>query len=173
MAGLLHVVVGVVAARWEHRRARPLLSSFFASGVLFAGLSLAPDLDVFGLALGVPYEAPWGHRGATHSLSFAALVALFVAALALLCARPFWRTLGLTFVVVASHGLLDALTDGGLGIALLWPITTRRYFAPFTPIPVAPLGRGVFSWRALRVATTEALLVVPLLLLTWRRERTK
>ncbi|HYX92236.1 MAG TPA: hypothetical protein VE782_11770, partial [Myxococcaceae bacterium] len=43
------------------------------------------------------------------------------------------------------HGLLDALTDGGLGAALFWPLTAARCFAPVLPIPVAPIGPGIFS----------------------------
>ena len=47
-------------------------------------------------------------------------------------------------VLGASHGILDAMTDGGLGIALLAPFANTRYFLPWAPIPVAPIGLAAF-----------------------------
>jgi hypothetical protein len=64
--------------------------------------------------------------------------------------------------VVGSHGLLDAMTDGGKGIALLWPFTTQRFFFAWRPIPVAPIGVGFLSMRGLRVAAVEAVEFSPL-----------
>ena len=60
-----------------------------------------------------------------------------------------------------SHGLLDALTSGGLGVALLWPISDARFFAPWRPIPVARIGAAFLSSRGLRVALTELALFAP------------
>jgi inner membrane protein len=161
MASLGHIAVGMVAGSWEARRERPLLASSLASMTLFAALSLLPDADVLGFRFGVAYGEVWGHRGATHSLLFAVGVALFLALCARLAGRHAPRVFLLTALVVASHGLLDALTDGGLGVALLWPLTNARYFAPFTPIPVAPIGRGLWSARGLYVLCVEALWFSP------------
>jgi inner membrane protein len=55
----------------------------------------------------------------------------------------------------ASHGLLDAMTDGGRGVALFWPFTARRYFLPWRPIPVAPIGIGFLSGEGLAIAERE------------------
>ena len=71
------------------------------------------------------------------------------------------RTALLSAAVVASHGLLDTLTDGGLGIALFWPFDDTRYFAPWTPIPVSPILLGFLSPRGLKVALTELVLFAP------------
>jgi inner membrane protein len=76
--------------------------------------------------------------------------------------RPL-RTGALAFVVVASHAALDTLTDGGLGCALFWPIDDTRYFAPWTPIPVAPIGLSFLSPRGLFVVAVELILFAPLL----------
>lgn len=134
----------------------------------FTLLSLAPDLDVFGFSLGVPYEHALGHRGASHSL----LVALLGAACALVQRRDRVRAAVLGVLVIASHGLLDALTTGGLGVALLWPFTEARYFFPVRPIPVAPIGRGLLSARGAYVMAVEAALFSPLLLYAlWPRRR--
>ena len=57
--------------------------------------------------------------------------------------------------VTASHGILDALTDGGLGIAFFSPFDTHRYFFPWRPIQVSPIGPGFFSARGVRVLASE------------------
>jgi inner membrane protein len=41
-------------------------------GILCAVL---PDVDVIGFEFGIPYGDFWGHRGFTHSLVFAAVLA--------------------------------------------------------------------------------------------------
>jgi inner membrane protein len=117
--------------------------------------SVLPDLDVLAFRFGVPYEAPFGHRGATHSLAFAAAVAL-AGALAhrALRARTVWAA-AVLFVATASHGLLDACTDGGRGVALLWPWSSARFFAAVRPIEVSPIGIGFFSERGLDVLASE------------------
>lgn len=162
MATLGHLAVGMAAARWEAARPRPLLGSLGASMVLWSGLSLAPDADVIGFRLGVAYADEWGHRGATHSVVFGLAAGLAVALAARAAGRPLLRTWLLGAAVVASHGLLDALTDGGLGAALLWPLSQERYFAPVTPLPVAPIGRAIVSARGFGVMLHELLWFTPL-----------
>lgn len=65
-------------------------------------------------------------------------------------------------LIMASHGVLDAFTDGGLGIALLWPFTNTRYSAPWRPIPVAPIGMAILYARGIHVPLTETVLFLPL-----------
>ena len=43
-----------------------------------------------------------------------------------------------------TEHIVDALTDGGLGIALLSPFDTTRYFFPFRPFKVSPIGIRYF-----------------------------
>jgi inner membrane protein len=74
---------------------------------------------------------------------------------------------------MATHGVLDAFTDGGQGIALFWPFSNQRYFAPWTPIPVAPIGMGMLSQRGLHVILTELALFSPLFLLAVMRRKRK
>ena len=60
------------------------------------------------------------------------------------------------FLSAASHGLLDALTDGGLGVAFFSPFDRTRYFFPVRPIAVSPIGiREFFSEQGLVVMTSE------------------
>ena len=124
---------------------------------------MLPDADIIGLPLGVDYAAPWGHRGATHSLLFAAVVGAVIGTV------THWRTRSglvtglLATGVLASHSLLDTLTDGGLGCALFWPFELTRYFAPWRPIPVSPIGLNYFSPYGLVVAITEIVVFAPVL----------
>jgi inner membrane protein len=60
------------------------------------------------------------------------------------------------------------LTDGGLGVALFWPFTAERFFWPVQPLPVAPIGTGMLSWRGLYVVVVESLVFLPLLVLPVR-----
>jgi inner membrane protein len=136
-------------------------------------VSILPDLDVLMLRW-FPYSHPLSHRGLGHSLLFA-LVAAFCITISCYLAgivRGKLLTLILVWLVVAavmgSHGLLDALTDGGLGIGLLSPLNWRRYFFPIRPIPVALLSPStMFSPYMLHVYTVEVALFGPLCLVAW------
>jgi inner membrane protein len=171
MASLGHIAVGIAAGRrWGGTApARAMLA--------FSALSMAPDLDVIGMAAGVPYGAPWGHRGAAHSLVIAALLGLGFAALARGRSRPappFGPTALVAAAVAASHGLLDAMTTGGRGVAFFWPLSTHRYFLPWRPIPVAPIGVGFLSARGMAVGAWELLVFLPLLAYAlWPRSRSR
>ncbi len=127
--------------------------------VLAAGmlLTVLPDIDVLAFRFGIPYTHVLGHRGLTHSIFFA-VVASGAFAYVLYRARgggiaALWLYL---FVCAVSHGLLDALTDGGLGVAFFAPFSNERYFFPFRPLAVSPIAAELFfSPRGLRVLQTE------------------
>jgi inner membrane protein len=163
MASIGHIAVGLAVARaHDAGRVPPWPSMVFWSGV-----SLLPDVDVIGFAFGIQYGDPWGHRGATHSLLFAVAVGTVVGLAAPLFRRPAVRTAVLASLVLASHAVLDTMTDGGLGCALFWPFDLTRYFAPWRPIPVAPIGLAFFSGGGL-VALTELVLFGPALVFALR-----
>ena len=115
-------------------------------------LTVVPDFDTIGFRLGIEYGDPLGHRGLTHSLLFAAAVALALAALVKEKRGALFLYL---FLCAASHGLLDAFTDGGLGVAFFAPFDDTRYFFPWRPIEVSPIGAGFFSGRGLAVLLSE------------------
>ena len=120
-------------------------------------MSALPDIDFIGYQTGVPYWHMMGHRGFTHSLLFAA-VAGFLSALWMRRDCKFGKLWLFFFLCTASHGLLDGLTDGGLGVAYFSPFDDGRYCLPFRPIPVAPLGpRLIFSEWGARVMARELL----------------
>jgi inner membrane protein len=128
--------------------------------LLMAGVlaSMLPDLDVITFRLGVPYSADLGHRGFSHSLLFATLVALAGAGTHRALSCGFMRALVFLFVSIASHGILDAFTNGGLGIAFLWPWSGDRYFAPdgLRVIEASPITLSRFlSHRGVTVLASE------------------
>lgn len=146
-----HPAVPIAIAIAGGRRAVP--PRLLAAGVL---CSIAPDLDVLAYSLGVGWGSFLGHRGFTHTLGFALLLAAVVAALH----RPLGTTpraaFAFAFVCTWSHPLLDALTRGGFGIPLLWPISDARFFFPVRPLEVSPLGLQFFSsGRATSVLHSE------------------
>jgi len=164
MASIGHIAVGMAAARsYRTRLARSSLASIVTSMVFWSGLSLLPDADVIGFRFGIAYADAWGHRGATHSLLFAAVLGCVVGLLGPIFGAPRGRTAACAVLVLVSHGLLDTLTDGGLGCALFWPFDRTRYFAPWQPIPVAPIGRAFFSARGFQVALAELVIFFPAL----------
>jgi inner membrane protein len=76
---------------------------------------------------------------------------------------PWWWLWGCFFLVILAHAALDALTDGGMGVAFFPPFNDRRYFFPWQPIHVSPIGLAVFSRQGLRALGCEMLWVwIPL-----------
>ncbi|MCY1082190.1 metal-dependent hydrolase [Archangium lansingense] len=159
MASFGHVAIGMALGRLGAGEASPGRTGAWMVGM--SALAMLPDADVIAFALRIPYAATWGHRGASHSLFLAAVVALAVAAGTRLARGPAVKAGLLTLVAMGSHGVLDAMTTGGLGAALLWPADNVRYFLPLRPIPVAPIGAGMLSARGLYVVTVELLLFLP------------
>jgi inner membrane protein len=128
--------------------------------VLGAACASLPDVDVVAWDFGVRFGGMLGHRGLTHSLIVAAILAGALATLAPALGAPLGRVRFALYIGVAtaSHGLLDAMTNGGPGVALFAPLSGTRYFFPFRPIEVSPIGvAGFFSARALRILRSEAL----------------
>lgn len=122
--------------------------------------SILPDADVLGFRFGIEYAHPLGHRGFTHSILFGLLYALF-------CLIFFRKESHkskiflflLFFFSIMSHGLLDMLTNGGLGVGLFIPFENSRYFFPITPLEVSPIGAHFFSPRGIAVLLNEFKLI--------------
>lgn len=123
--------------------------------------TVIPDLDVITFKMGIPYDSFWGHRGFSHSLLFALVFAVLCATGFSIKAFTWKRWLMLTlffFLCTASHAVLDAMTNGGLGVAFFSPLDDTRYFFPWRPIVVSPIGAARFlSERGLEVLKSEAI----------------
>jgi len=147
-----HALLPLAAAAALGRRRVPV-----PLAVAGAALAVLPDLDVAGFRFGLGYASEWGHRGVSHSLAFALIVSGLVA---LVWARA--RSPGaflFLFGSMASHMLLDMLTDGGQGVMLLWPLDGTRWFLPWQPIRVSPIGLRFFTARGLETVRSELLLI--------------
>jgi inner membrane protein len=126
--------------------------------LLLAGVavSVLPDLDSVAFRVGIPYGATLGHRGVTHSVVFAVAVAALGACAFRALRTGFGRAFWFLLLATASHGVLDAFTNGGLGVAFFWPWSTARSFAPLRVIEVAPLSLSrLLSPRGATVLASE------------------
>jgi inner membrane protein len=96
----------------------------------------------------------------THSVVFAALLAGILVGV-WYRGKPAAAMTGLYlyfFLCTASHGVLDAMTNGGLGVAFFSPFDTTRYFFPLRPVLVSPIGVSeFFSEYGVRILASEAI----------------
>ena len=129
--------------------------------IIGVACSMLPDIDVVGFRLGIRYGDFWGHRGFTHSLLFAAIlatlavIAVFSRGLPGLGKAWLWTYF---FFATASHGFLDAMTNGGLGVAFFSPFDNTRYFFPWRSIVVSPIALSrFFSAKGFAVLESELL----------------
>jgi inner membrane protein len=133
--------------------------------------AIVPDIDVLCFKLGISYGSFWGHRGFLHSIFFAFLFGFATTAFLYSTGKISKKDLcfyGIYYsLVTTTHGVLDAFTNGGLGIALLSPFDNHRYFFWTTPISVSPLNPRVFlTGRGFQVLANELFWVwVPMLFL--------
>lgn len=127
--------------------------------LLGIGCSIVPDADVIGFSFGIEYNSFWGHRGFSHSLLFALLLGVVITIL--FYSKDLKSKKTLTYILfftlcTASHGILDAMTTGGLGVAFFSPFEDTRYFFYWRPIQVSPIGiERFFSKRGFSVLKSE------------------
>ena len=157
------VLAGALGSTLKKELRKPKV---FILGIL---CSVFPDIDVLAFRFGIPYGGLWGHRGMTHSILFGLLFGIVIALLFHHRSKfkdKIWLA-AFYAVCTVSHGVLDAMTTGGKGIALLSPFDTERYFLPFRMIQVSPLGVSrFFSEWGIEVLKSEAFWIgIPSLLI--------
>jgi len=77
--------------------------------IVGAVCSMLPDIDMIGFRFAIGYGEFWGHRGFTHSLVFAAILATAALTLGFVRQTPSVSRAALGayfFLATASHGLL-------------------------------------------------------------------
>lgn len=158
-SAITHAIVGISASFAISKGMAP--QRFFALSILCAML---PDLDVLAFRFGIPYGNFWGHRGFFHSFSFSLLLGFCVAFVFFrkegFISKSFLFYFLYFSVVTSTHGILDAFTNGGLGIALLSPFDNGRYFFWATPISVSPLSvKAFFGDRGIAILKNEIMWV--------------
>jgi len=152
--------------------------------VAAAVASALPDADWFAQHLwNLPGASIYSHRGAAHSL-FAALAAGLLAA----ALHKRLRVSSLTAAVavaaaMASHGVLDMMTDSGRPVAYLWPLSSVRLWADWRPIHSSPVHlQSLVAGILTRLQSEAWQLIIPIfalalairaarIALTHRRER--
>jgi inner membrane protein len=169
MASIGHLAVGLLAGRLHggadgpaepqgKREARASIGTLLT----FAALSALPDVDVVGVALGIPDAGAGGHRGASHSFFLAAVIGVVTALYARRHRWPVFRTAVAATLAVASHGILDAVGEGGRGIPLFWPFSDERFMSPWRVLPDAPRGFQMLSRHGLLDVCIELLVFFPM-----------
>lgn len=151
--GITHAFVAVAVGRAAFKGKLPW--RFWPVAAICSAL---PDLDIGLMSHGVEYGDLWGHRGMSHSILFAIILSFVVSTWLfrlwwaedskarindipmLWASRRWWALFAFFSLITASHGFLDAFTNGGLGIAFFSPFDTKRYFMPWNPIEVSPIG---------------------------------
>jgi inner membrane protein len=184
---LAHGVAGIAVGRTARGDWKTPLRLALAAFII----AQLPDFDfipgLFARDVGV------FHRGPTHSLMGATLIALPLAALMrwfspwLLGTKErdstmgFWSWYAFVLPVYTSHLLLDLVaadTTGNPGLRLWWPLSHAYVAAPlplpgwlltFTDLEFGPTGsqffRTLFSLRGFAVYLVEAVIFSPVLLL--------
>ena len=136
-----------------------------------ASSAMLPDADSIGYFLGVPYASMFGHRGITHSMVFALLWAIIVVYFFFKNIKPTSLNgialIAVFFLATLSHGVLDAFTNGGLGVGFFIPFTPTSYFFRYQPIVFSPISiTSFFSQCGLRVIKSEMFYIwIPSILL--------
>ena len=132
--------------------------------VLAVVVAVLPDFDVIAFKLGIPYSHTFGHRGFSHSITFALLMGFLVSRLFFrgtpVRSKQFLRLFVGFSLVGISHGVLDAMTNGGLGIAFFSPFSNARHFFPWRPIPVSYIGFSFFRHGGIGILKTELLYII-------------
>lgn len=135
--------------------------------VLFVFVALAADLDFIPeLLTGVRF-----HHGPTHSILFAVVFGLLVAAL--LVAGRGWRFSAaflLPFLLYGSHLVLDYFTAGGPGIPLLWPFSGTYFQSPVTIFPETYHSEPLLHWGHVAFFLFEVGYALVLVALVWLRK---
>lgn len=116
--------------------------------------ALAPDLDGFTLFLSLHPGNFLAHRGVSHSLLAAVLLAAVVLLLGFRREQRSLRVGVYLLLASISHGLLDACTSGRIGVAFFYPFSASRWGCYWQPFLDAPLP----FWPGLRLPFLGALL---------------
>jgi inner membrane protein len=160
MASIGHLAVGAAIGAIYSRTTG---SNSRISILTFAGLALAPDLDLVTALFGVTDGTPLAHRGISHSIVFALVVAAMVGVYTRRHPRGGLRLAGFVLAAVVSHGLLDTLSQLGDGPMLLWPFSTLNYESVWRPIPGVLSASHYLTIQSIPTLAIETVMFLPLI----------
>lgn len=157
-SAITHFIVGSTLALPAIRSEISSIFPKWAIPVSCGLLAVAPDFDTFAMqVLDIPYDSFFGHRGFFHSPLFLVCASTILASVAARghAGRIIARVAAIWAMAAITHPVLDAMTDGGLGVMLLFPISTARLFLPWRPIHVSPLSIPRFFHSAGYILRSE------------------
>ena len=116
------------------------LKTKLSAGIIGFGVicRILPDIDIIAFKFGIPYESMWGHRGITHAIFFAVILAIVSGYFLSRSKKQFYASSLFIFLAPFSHSLLDAMTTGGKGVTFFAPFDNSRYFLPWRVVKVSP-----------------------------------
>lgn len=156
-----------------HTLAGLAISAAFTGGrpsrrtwLLASACAVAPDLDWFTAFLPLAEGSGLAHRGMSHSLVAAGLLtvaAMLIGFRSRLRSPHPWACLA---AASFSHGLLDACTFGGTGVAFLLPFSDARFVCAWQPMFVSPipLSGRLLDWLLFSLGTEALWIGIPALL---------
>lgn len=134
---MTHSIIGLIAAKILRVRKAP--KRFLIASAICPAI---PEIDRLANAFGLPYGHFFGHRGFFHSPFFALILSILVVLIFFHKSKAFHNRrrhlVAYFFLITVTHGLFDALTNGGPGVAFLSPFNNTRFFSPWRPIQVSP-----------------------------------
>jgi membrane-bound metal-dependent hydrolase YbcI (DUF457 family) len=143
MSSVIGHALGAVVV-WEAGRRLPggWVPRGRASYLAPALVAVAPDLDTI-IRMAVGPAAGISHRGASHSVLIAAVLACM--ATAVVCVTHRGARVGRVFAVLFGcalvHPLFDSLMAGGRPVPFLWPFVSRGWLSPVQLVPTAYYAR--------------------------------
>jgi inner membrane protein len=157
-------------SKFKQKKDRPQFRLLVLQGVIVAGLSMLPDLDVL-LAIYFGDMANY-HNHFTHSLIFGLPVALLCAViLNWTFPASFRKWFLVSLLSYELHIILDMFT-GGRGVLLFWPFVSDRFSFPVDLFYGVQWGLGWFSLWHLWTFFTEGLFVLLLVVaVNWIEKR--
>lgn len=169
-----------MASPWAHALAGAAVGAFYQGPerrrvvTLAAICAVLPDLDLIGWPLGVPFQAPLGHRGLTHSIPVAALLGIAAAwgFLRMLPMRERMTAAVILILATVTHGVLDAMTTySPTGPAFWAPFSNARYRFLWTPLGGGGGFKTAFDQEALYVCLPAIAVIMGIE--WWRRTARK
>jgi inner membrane protein len=133
--------------------------------------SCIPDIDALGPLFDAREPSLFAARGFSHSLVFAAIFTLIVAALFFRSASTRARSIAIAivFASTASHGIVDAMSVGDVGVAFFAPFSSTRFFLPLRVIAACPNAppEHIGAWIKLLAANELLFILAPAFLIAF------
>ena len=175
MAITAHIAIGMALGRKTAEVVQAERTTGWLLG--FAGLAFLPDIDFiwsahlpYGLEAYPPFSifssevsmlSTWGHRGATHSVGFAFIIAILSAFWFKKHQLPCFKPILLVFFAVLSHSILDMMS---WMVLLTWPFEDLIHvFNRWPTIFNVESNRVEFVWQPIDFSSLTTQLITEML----------